>query len=51
VLREYLENHGVVFKSDTDTEVIPQLIAHEFRNSTLQAVRDALARIRGPTAC
>ena len=47
VLREYLENHGVVFKSDTDTEVIPQLIAHEFRNSTLQAVRDALARIKG----
>ena len=47
VLREYLENHGVTFKSETDTEVIPQLIAHEFRNSALQAVRDAIARLKG----
>ena len=47
VLREYLINHGVTFLSETDTEVIPQLISHEFRNSTLQAVRDALARLKG----
>ena len=47
VLREYLQKHGVVFQSETDTEVIPQLIAHEFRNSTLQAVRDAIARLKG----
>ncbi|MCL5269590.1 MAG: glutamine--fructose-6-phosphate transaminase (isomerizing) [bacterium] len=47
VLREYLENHGVAFKSETDTEVIVQLIAHEFRNSALQAVRDAIARLDG----
>ena len=47
VLREYLENHGVVFKSETDTEVIPHLIEYEFRNSTLQAVRDAISRLKG----
>ena len=47
VLREYLQKRGVEFVSETDTEVIVQLIAQEFKNSTLQAVRDAISRLEG----
>jgi glucosamine--fructose-6-phosphate aminotransferase (isomerizing) len=47
VLREYLKTQGVAFQSETDTEVIPNLIAHEYRNSTVQAVRDAISRLEG----
>jgi len=47
VLREYLRKQGIEFRSETDTEVIAHLIAHEYRNSTMQAVRDTLARLDG----
>ena len=46
-LTAYLKKHGVVFASETDTEVIVQLIAHEYRNNTMQAVRDAIAHLEG----
>src|SRR5262245_40604180 len=47
VLREFLINRGYKFKSETDTEVIPNLIAYEYKNSTMQAVRDAIGRLEG----
>src|SRR5690606_22260357 len=47
VLREYLINHGFEFKTETDSETIAHLIEHEHRNSTIQAVRDAIDRLEG----
>ena len=47
VLREYLEKQGVVFRSQTDSEVIAQLIAHVFKSSALEAVREAISRLQG----
>ncbi len=46
-LREMLENHGRTFYSDTDTEVIAQLISHFYENDLLAAVQKALAQLRG----
>ena len=46
-LRELLTGHGFVFKSETDSEVIAHLIEHCYRNSTLQAVRDAIGLLDG----
>jgi glucosamine--fructose-6-phosphate aminotransferase (isomerizing) len=47
VLREYLTKQGIEFKSETDSEVIAQLIAHECKNGTMQAVREAVSRLKG----
>jgi glucosamine--fructose-6-phosphate aminotransferase (isomerizing) len=49
VLKTDLESHGVVFSSDTDTEVIAQLIASEASSgrTLFEAVRSALSKVRG----
>ena len=50
VLREFLINDGVKFKSDTDTEVIVQLIASIYNHNGLSledAVRAALQKVVG----
>jgi glucosamine--fructose-6-phosphate aminotransferase (isomerizing) len=53
VLRRELEESGTIFKSQTDTEVLPHLIAHYYfsdeKNFT-NAVRQALARVHGSYA-
>jgi glucosamine--fructose-6-phosphate aminotransferase (isomerizing) len=51
-LRQALENEGVRFSSDTDTEIVSHLIARAKRQgrSLLDAVRDALAQLRGAYA-
>jgi len=52
-LRAELEAEGVVFKSQTDTEVVPHLIARELRRGAADrgaAIRRALARARGAYA-
>jgi len=53
VLKEALEHQGYTFKSDTDTEVLVQLIEY-VRTSTgcglLEAVRSALAQVVGAYA-
>jgi glucosamine--fructose-6-phosphate aminotransferase (isomerizing) len=41
---------GHEFTSDTDTEVVPHLVEHYYRGDMIQAVRQALARIRGAYA-
>ena len=46
-LRSELQNQGVVFTSDTDTEVIPHLIAREYHGDIAAAVRAVLPRLGG----
>src|SRR6202521_5031114 len=47
VLKKQLQAEGVVFKSDTDTEVIAQLIAHHLNGDLAEAVGKALACLKG----
>jgi glutamine---fructose-6-phosphate transaminase (isomerizing) len=47
VLKRQLQDEGVVFRSDTDTEVIAQLIAQNLNGDLVQAVRKALALLKG----
>ncbi|HEV3119890.1 MAG TPA: glutamine--fructose-6-phosphate transaminase (isomerizing), partial [Gemmataceae bacterium] len=46
-LKRQLQDEGVVFHSDTDTEVIAQLIAYYLNGDLVEAVRKALARLKG----
>jgi len=46
-LRTYLEHRGVEFKSETDTEVLVQLIGHFYNDDIEAAVRAALRDVRG----
>src|SRR6266545_3902782 len=46
-LKRQLQTEGVVFRSDTDTEVIAQLIAHHLDGDLVAAVRKALAMLKG----
>ena len=47
VLKSQLQDEGVVFHSDTDTEVIAQLIAYYLNGDLVEAVRKALAALKG----
>ncbi|MGN0962315.1 MAG: glutamine--fructose-6-phosphate transaminase (isomerizing), partial [Clostridia bacterium] len=49
-LRKELEEKGYTFTSETDTEVLPNLIADCFEGDLLQAVWKAKARLRGSYA-
>jgi glucosamine--fructose-6-phosphate aminotransferase (isomerizing) len=46
-LKRMLLDEGVVFESDTDTEVIAQLIAYHFEDDLVEAVRKTLALLKG----
>ncbi|HUX37385.1 MAG TPA: glutamine--fructose-6-phosphate transaminase (isomerizing) [Rectinemataceae bacterium] len=46
-LREMLEKEGVVFASETDTEVIPNLIARYYEGDLEAAVKSALGHFQG----
>ncbi len=46
-LRTMLEGQGIVFSSDTDTEVIAQLIQHFYQGNLLEAVQKTLAQLKG----
>jgi glutamine---fructose-6-phosphate transaminase (isomerizing) len=46
-IRTYLGNQGVSFVSDTDTEVLVQLISHFYSGDLEQAVKQALQEVRG----
>ncbi len=47
ILRQKLIEKGHKFTSETDTEVLPHLIEHFFEGNLEDAVRKALARVRG----
>jgi len=46
-LKTYLSNQGVAFTSETDTEVLAQLIGHFYEGDIEQAVRAALHEVQG----
>ncbi|MBS0652855.1 MAG: glutamine--fructose-6-phosphate transaminase (isomerizing) [Verrucomicrobia bacterium] len=46
-LREMLQTEGKQFYSDTDTEVIAQLVSHYYTGDLLSAVQQALGQLRG----
>ena len=46
-LRKYLEKEGVVFASETDTEVLAQLVARLYHGDLEEAVRGALKQVEG----
>ncbi|MBX3719648.1 MAG: glutamine--fructose-6-phosphate transaminase (isomerizing) [Parachlamydiales bacterium] len=46
-LREMLRTQGKEFYSDTDTEVIAQLVSHYYTGDLLAAVQQALGQLRG----
>lgn len=46
-LREMLRTEGKQFYSDTDTEVIAQLVSHYYTGDLLAAVQQALGQLRG----
>lgn len=47
VLRKFLENEGLSFETDTDTEILAKLIGHFYEDSLEDAVRRALREVRG----
>lgn len=49
-LRSWLQAEGHVFKSDTDTEVLPHLIEQYYRGDLYQAVLQALEHLEGSFA-
>jgi len=46
-LMRYLEGRGAIFQSDCDTETILHLMAHNAHMASLEALVDALRRLRG----
>ncbi len=50
VLREQLKSEGVTFRSETDTEVLVQLIAHLYKGDPLKAVQEAVRMVVGSFA-
>ena len=49
-LREFLESEGVTFVSQTDTEVVAQLLEYYYRGDIMEAVTKVLHRIEGAYA-
>jgi glucosamine--fructose-6-phosphate aminotransferase (isomerizing) len=49
-LRNHLQAKGHIFKSETDTEVIPHLIEQEYNGDLVAAVRQALTHLHGSYA-
>lgn len=49
-LKEELLSHGAQFASDTDSEVIVQLINYYYRGDALAAVKQAVERLKGSYA-
>src|SRR6478609_6979103 len=46
-LKQQLQSAGVAFRSDTDTEVLAQLVGRYYDGDLAGAVRQALSRVKG----
>ncbi len=49
-IKDFLESKGVAFVSETDTEVVAQLLGYYYKGDLLEAVTKVLHRIRGAYA-
>ncbi len=49
-LKNHLIRRGVEFVSDTDTEVVAQMLEHYYRGDVLEAIRQVLNRVEGSYA-
>ena len=49
-VKKELENQGIIFYSETDSEVIAQLIAYLYQNNLKRAVMQALKQLQGSLA-
>ena len=49
-LREWLQEKGHIFNSETDTEVLPHLIEEFYQGDLVAAVREALKKVEGAFA-
>ncbi len=49
-LKEWLQEKGHIFNSETDTEVLPHLIEEYYQGDLATAVRNALAKVEGSFA-
>jgi glutamine---fructose-6-phosphate transaminase (isomerizing) len=47
ILKKKLEKSGVLFRSETDTEVLAHLIAHNFDGDLSEAVRKTMSQVEG----
>ena len=47
ILKEKLKKEGVVFKSETDTEVLAQLVGKYYKGDLVEAVLEALSEVQG----
>ncbi len=46
-LKKKLEKEGIVFRSETDTEILAQLIGRNFDGSLSEAVRETMSQVEG----
>lgn len=49
-IREMLQKKGILFSSETDSEVIPQLIGYYYKGDLLKAVQKAVNKLKGAFA-
>lgn len=49
-IKEFLKNNGYVFSSQTDTEVIPQLLQYNYSGNIIEAVQKTTAVLKGSYA-
>jgi glucosamine--fructose-6-phosphate aminotransferase (isomerizing) len=49
-LKEWLQEKGHIFNSETDTEVLPHLIEEFYRGNLVEAVQEALKKVEGAFA-
>ncbi|MEE0945975.1 MAG: glutamine--fructose-6-phosphate transaminase (isomerizing) [Acutalibacteraceae bacterium] len=49
-LKKQLENQGYVFKSETDTEVVPLLLSYNYHGDFMDSVRKTVSALKGSFA-